>query len=126
MILNEQLATLVCVAEQGSFGKAADKLFISAPAVIKQMNSLGRQTVQENGRSFRIGSSIFKPCQPFIELWNRLNSHFPGYTLQILTFDDDHTGITEIVHSLFCRYKKICENDSRAKRLMNNPAAQSL
>ena len=40
MILNEQLATLVCVAEQGSFGKAADKLFISAPAVIKQMNSL--------------------------------------------------------------------------------------
>ena len=142
LILNEQLTTLVCVAEQGSFGKAADKLFISAPAVIKQMNSLehklgfklfnrtnhgitltpaasilcreariltkrfdtaveeARQSMQALSRSFRIGSSIFKPCQPFIELWNRLSSHFPGYTLQILPFDDDHTGITEIVHSL--------------------------
>lgn len=37
---NPQLETFICVAESGSFSKAADKLFISAPAVIKQINSL--------------------------------------------------------------------------------------
>ena len=142
MVLNEQLATLVCVAEQGSFGKAADKLFLSTPAIIKQMNALerklgfrlfhrsnhgitltpaasilcreakilaqrfdsaveeARRTEMPERNTFRIGSSLFKPCQPFIELWNRLGSYFPGYTLQILPFDDDHTGITEIVGSL--------------------------
>ena len=58
MILNEQLATLVCVAEQGSFGKAADKLFISAPAVIKQMNSL------EN----KLGLKLFNRTNPGVTL----------------------------------------------------------
>lgn len=37
---NPQLETFICVVESGSFSKAADKLFISAPAVIKQINSL--------------------------------------------------------------------------------------
>jgi len=142
IVLNEQLATLVCVAEQGSFGKAAEKLFLSTPAVIKQMNvlehKLGLRLFQRDNRGvtltpaagilcreakilaqrfesaveearraqlpernvFRIGSSLFKPCQPFIELWNRLGNNFPNYTLQILPFDDDHNNITEIVHSL--------------------------
>lgn len=37
---NPQLETFICVVESGSFSKAADKLFISPPAVIKQINSL--------------------------------------------------------------------------------------
>ena len=37
---NPQLETFLCVAEAGSFNKAADKLYISPPAVIKQMNLL--------------------------------------------------------------------------------------
>ena len=37
---NSQLETFLCVAESGSFNKAADKLFISPPAVIKQINLL--------------------------------------------------------------------------------------
>ncbi len=37
---NPQLETFLCVAEAGSFNKAAEKLFISAPAVIKQINLL--------------------------------------------------------------------------------------
>lgn len=37
---NPQLETFLCVAESGSFNKAADKLFISPPAVIKQINLL--------------------------------------------------------------------------------------
>ena len=37
---NPQLETFVSVAESGSFNKAAEKLYISPPAVIKQINLL--------------------------------------------------------------------------------------
>ena len=37
---NPQLDTFLCVAESGSFNKAAERLFISSPAVIKQINLL--------------------------------------------------------------------------------------
>lgn len=40
MMYNPQLDTFLCVVEAGSFSKAAEKLYISAPAVIKQINSL--------------------------------------------------------------------------------------
>ena len=40
---NSQLATFVCVADCGSFNKAAEKLFISPPAVMKQINVLEDQ-----------------------------------------------------------------------------------
>ena len=40
MMYNPQLDTFICVAEAGSFSKAAEELYISAPAVIKQINSL--------------------------------------------------------------------------------------
>jgi len=37
---NSQLTVFVCVADCGSFSKAAEKLYISATAVMKQINSL--------------------------------------------------------------------------------------
>ncbi len=37
---NPQLETFLCVADSGSFNKAAEKLYISPPAVIKQINLL--------------------------------------------------------------------------------------
>ena len=40
MLYNPQLDTFICVAESGSFNRAAEKLFISPPAVIKQVNLL--------------------------------------------------------------------------------------
>lgn len=39
---NPQLETFIQVAEAGSFNKAAEKMFISPPAVIKQINLLER------------------------------------------------------------------------------------
>ncbi|MFS0868839.1 helix-turn-helix domain-containing protein [Paenibacillus xylanilyticus] len=39
----EQLKTFVQVVESGSFSKAAEKLFISSTAVMKQMNLLEKQ-----------------------------------------------------------------------------------
>ena len=40
MMYNPQLETFICAADEGSFSKAAEKMYISAPAVIKQINSL--------------------------------------------------------------------------------------
>ncbi len=37
---NPQLETFICVVEAGSFNKAAEKMYISPPAVIKQINLL--------------------------------------------------------------------------------------
>lgn len=37
---NPQLETFLCIVEAGSFNKAAEKLYISPPAVIKQINLL--------------------------------------------------------------------------------------
>ena len=42
-IYNPQLETFICAAEAGSFNKAAEELFISPPAVIKQINLLEAQ-----------------------------------------------------------------------------------
>lgn len=39
-MINPQLTSFICVADSGSFNKAAEKLFISSTAVIKQMNAL--------------------------------------------------------------------------------------
>ena len=39
-MFNHQLTAFVCVADCGSFNKAAEKLFLSAPSVMKQINAL--------------------------------------------------------------------------------------
>ena len=39
MMYNPQLDTFLCVVEAESFSKSAEKLYISPPAVIKQINS---------------------------------------------------------------------------------------
>ncbi len=44
MMYNPQLETFVQVVEAGSFNKAAEKLFISPPAVIKQINLLEKKS----------------------------------------------------------------------------------
>lgn len=41
--MNEQWNTFIQVAESGSFSKAAEKLFVSPTAVMKQMNLLEKQ-----------------------------------------------------------------------------------
>ena len=40
---NYQLDTFICVAEAGSFNNAAEKLYISPTAVIKQINLLEKR-----------------------------------------------------------------------------------
>lgn len=146
MHLNDQLYTFTIVVETGSFSQAAEKLFVSIPAVIKQINTLegklgfpllirshqgvsvtpagrlmyneaklllshfqesvtaARALSQPAPKLFRIGTSIFKPYQPFMSLWEKLRPAFPGYALQITPFDDDHNTVTSLVQSLGKRF----------------------
>ena len=70
---NPQLETFICVVEAGSFSKAADRLFISPPAVIKQINSLeaslGLQLFSRTHRGLVVteaGKSIYNDAKYII------------------------------------------------------------
>ena len=64
---NPQLDTFLCVAEAGSFNKAAERLYISPPAVIKQINLLEETLgVQLFVRSHR-GLTLTKAGQSLLQ-----------------------------------------------------------
>lgn len=74
MMYNPQLETFLCVVDSGSFSKAAEKLFVSAPAVIKQINSLesslGLQLFERTHRGLRVteaGKSLYKDATYVIQ-----------------------------------------------------------
>ena len=56
-----------------------------------------RRYTEEYEKTFCVGTSLLNPCKSFIDLWTRLSPHFPGYRLNIVPFEDEHTNIlTEI------------------------------
>ena len=72
---NHQLDTFLKVAEKGSFGKAAEDLFISAPAVIQQINLLegecGVRLFERSNHGVRLtpaGSSLLEDTKTIIRL----------------------------------------------------------
>lgn len=136
---NRLLTTLIAVADCGSFTKAAERLYISPTAVMKQINALERHldlklvdrsaggvrltsagaviyqdakfiidyssksvssakiAARAEQTTFRVGTSLLNPAKPFMDLWYRVNQHFPDYKLHLVPFEDDHKGIiTEI------------------------------
>ena len=71
---NPQLDTFIAVAEAGSFNKAAERLFISAPAVIKQINlleqSLDLQLFVRTHRGLQLtqaGKSLYQDTKYIIQ-----------------------------------------------------------
>ncbi len=72
---NHQLDTFLKVAEKDSFGKAAEDLFISAPAVIQQINLLegecGVRLFERSNHGVRLtpaGSSLLEDAKTIIRL----------------------------------------------------------
>lgn len=139
---NPLLDTFIAVIDNGSFTKAADKLFISPTAVMKQMNSLeehlnlkliertssgvrltpageviyrdanfmidysqksiasAKSATEKYDTTFCVGTSMLNPAKPFIDLWYKLNQHFPNYKLHLVPFEDNHEGILSEIKSL--------------------------
>ena len=67
MIYNPQLETFLCVTEAGSFNRAAEQLYISPPAVIKQINlledSLGVALFIRTHRGLQLTAAGHSLCQ---------------------------------------------------------------
>lgn len=139
---NPQLKAFVCAADCGSFTQAAERLYLSPTAVMKQVNALeahlqmqlisrtnqgiqltpagesiyadakflfdysaravrrARQRMSDYEKTFCVGTSILNPCQPFVDLWGKLASRFPGYRLNIVPFEDEHTTILQEISAL--------------------------
>ena len=71
---NPQLETFLAVVESGSFNKAAERLYISPPAVIKQINllekSLDLQLFVRTHRGLRLtraGHSLYQDAKYIIQ-----------------------------------------------------------
>ena len=71
---NPQLDTFLCVADSGSFNKAAEKLYISPPAVIKQINlleeNLNLQLFERTHRGLSLtgaGRSLYQDARYIIQ-----------------------------------------------------------
>ena len=71
---NPQLETFLCVADSGSFNKAAEQLYISPPAVIKQINllenSLGIRLFTRTHRGLTLtkaGQSMYQDAKYIIQ-----------------------------------------------------------
>ena len=72
---NPQLETFISVADAGSFNKAAEALYISAPAVIKQINlleqSIGVPLFDRTNRGLKLtpsGESLYRDARAIIQL----------------------------------------------------------
>ena len=72
---NHQLDTFLKVAELGSFGKAADALYISSPAVIQQINLLeaecGVKLFERSNHGVKLtpsGSSLLEDARTIVRL----------------------------------------------------------
>ena len=138
---NKTLDAFRMVAEEGSFSKAAEKMYITHTAVIKQVSGLEThlgvklfhrtthgvtltpagqalytealqimkqselsiQKVQQahfaSPRTLRIGTSTLYPCHFFMDLWDGIRDKCPGYSLKIVSFDDDHNYLKHIGES---------------------------
>ncbi len=74
MMYNPQLETFICVVDSGSFSKAAEKMYNTSPAVIKQINSLEESlTVRLFERTHRglfvtaAGKSLYRDAKYLIQ-----------------------------------------------------------
>lgn len=59
-----------------------------------------RRYTEEYEKTFCVGTSLLNPCKPFIDLWAKLSPHFPGYRLNIVPFEDEHTNILAEISAL--------------------------
>lgn len=136
------LDTFLAVADCGSLTRAAEQLYISPTAVMKQLNALearldlkltershagicltragniiyrdakfmidyaqksiseAKRAVLDYDTTFCVGTSLLNPAKPFMDLWYRVNKHFPDYKLHLVPFEDDHRGILSEIEKL--------------------------
>ena len=135
---NKLLDAFRIVAEEGSFSKAAEKMYLTHTAVIKQISALeahlgvtlfhrtargvtltlagqilyteALQIMKQSELSIRkvqqahfaspttvrIGTSTLYPCHYFMDLWDEIRDFCPGYSIKIISFNDDNNYLKHI------------------------------
>lgn len=142
ILYNKYLDIFICVADEGSFSKASQKLFISPNAVMKQINNFedqlqiklfnrtnhgltltpagkviyddahfmiqhsqatlakARSLMPNHNQVVRIGSSLMRPSQQIIQLWQSINQQHPEIKIQVVPFSDQHDAYLQTVTNL--------------------------
>ena len=138
---NHHLDTFLCAADMGSFSRAAEELFVSPNAVMKQINLLeshldlqlftrdnhglkltpagevvyreAKAIIRRSNKALaqaraaaapkgliRVGTSLMRPGQRVIELWQEVSGQCPDIQLQLVSFDDRTKEYSEVVRRL--------------------------
>ena len=63
-----------------------------------------RRTVENQSKSFCIGTSLLNPCAPFMSLWERIAHPFQDYTLHIVPYEDTQGNILSEVAALGIKF----------------------
>lgn len=79
-----------------SFYKNAQKIVrLSNHAILE-----ARQISGIKSKSIRIGTSMMRPCNPLVELWEQMVSQSNEYTFDIVPFNDDVGSMTSMLSNL--------------------------
>ncbi len=117
---NKHLETFIYVADLGSFSKAADKLYISSTAVIKQMNlleqELGLQLLERTHRGIRLtkaGRSIYGDAKYLIQYskdsLTRANNAMQGEE-KVIKIGSSLMTPSQFILELWPKVKEQCPN----------------
>ncbi len=138
---NHHLDTFLCAADLGSFSRAAEELYVSPNAVMKQINLLeshlelqlfirdnhglrltpagevvyreAKAIIRRSNNALaqaraaaapksliRVGTSLMRPGQRVIELWQEVHDQCPDIQLQLVSFDDRTKEYSEVVRRM--------------------------
>ncbi|MFR6746929.1 MAG: LysR family transcriptional regulator [Roseburia faecis] len=81
-MFNHLLTVFVCAADCGSFNKAAEKLYLSAPSVMKQVNALEKQ----------LDMKLFHRTNQGLHLTPRRSGDLPPCQIPFFLFPECHRG----------------------------------
>ena len=79
-----------------SFYKNAQKMIRLSENAIQE----ARQISGTKSKTIRIGTSIMRPCNSLVELWDRINGDNQEYQFSIVPFNDDIDSLNTMLTSL--------------------------
>lgn len=106
----------VSLTEAGqSFYRNAKKLQHLSDTALEEARKIGGKTE----RIIRIGTSLMRPCNQLVELWERTKSPRPDYQFNIVPFDDGADSLNALLNGLGGRIDCFVTPCSSMKLLMN-------
>ncbi len=79
-----------------AFYKNSEKLIRVSENTIREVRKIGG-TVSQN---IRVGTSIMRPCNSLVELWESINTDNREYQFSIIPFNDDTGGLNVMASNL--------------------------